>query len=80
MKLAALMAFFFLAGCASLDNTQCAAAYDTGYRDAIMGLQRQDTVIEPVCTRQGARLDTALYREGWLDGRQEAERRVPHTE
>jgi hypothetical protein len=80
MKLAALVTVLFLAGCASLDNAQCAAAYDTGYRDAIMGLQRQDTLIEPICTRQGARLDMALYREGWLDGRMEAERRVPHTE
>ena len=73
----ALLAVFFLAGCASTDSGQCRNAYDLGYRDAIMGLQRQDHLSGPICERQGAGLDSALYREGWLDGKNELDRRTP---
>jgi len=80
MRIAATVAFVFLSGCASVDASQCANAYDLGFRDAIMGLTPQDTLYEQGCSRVGARLDLARYKEGWLDGHFEFEKRLPHTE
>jgi hypothetical protein len=59
---------------------QCAAAYELGFRDAIMGLSPQDGIYTPACTRNGARFDLATYREGWLEGHFQYENRTPHTE
>ena len=77
-----LLAVISLSACASVDieANQCAAAYDLGYRDAIMGLQPQDLLYEPKCAQKGARLDLAVYRQGWLDGHFDFETRVPHTD
>ena len=81
MRLFLLLAVASLAACAvDVAPGQCAAGYDLGYRDAIMGLRPQDTIYEPVCTGKGARLDLASYRQGWLDGHFEYESRTPHTE
>lgn len=63
-----------------IQPAQCSAAYDLGFRDAIMGLNPQDLLYEPMCTKKGARLDLAVYRQGWLDGHFEYESRIPHTE
>ena len=73
----ALLAVFFLAGCAAIDRGQCASAYDVGWRDGIMGLQPQDNLFGPACERQGASLDRAVYRQGWLDGKHEFDKRTP---
>jgi hypothetical protein len=80
MRLVALLAVFILSACVSVDPSQCAAGYDLGYRDAIMGLLPQDSLYEPQCSQKGARLDLASYRQGWLDGHFELENRMPHTE
>ena len=75
MKLPLLLAVAILTGCASLDQSACSNAYETGFRDAIFGLQRQDDIYGPVCSRQGARIDVARYAEGWQEGKYEFERR-----
>ena len=78
MKLCALLAVAFLTGCATVDASQCAGAYDLGFRDAIFGLQRQDGLYEPLCSRQGSRLDVAAYAKGWQEGLYEYESRKIH--
>jgi hypothetical protein len=80
MRIAVPLAVVFLSACASVDASQCANAYDLGFRDAIMGLTAQDTLYEQGCTRLGTRLDPVRYKEGWLDGHFEYEKRLPHTE
>jgi hypothetical protein len=82
MKRFIFLAVFFLSACAGIemDPRQCASAYDLGFRDAIMGLIPQDGIYDPACSRKGARLDLAAYRDGWLDGHFEYENRTPHTE
>lgn len=82
MKRLVLLAVVCLSGCAGvqLDARQCAAGYDLGYRDAIMGLTPQDPLYEQPCGRAGARFDVASYKQGWLDGHFELENRMPHTE
>ena len=81
MRRLVLLAVVFLAGCAvDIQPAQCSAAYDLGFRDAIMGLNPQDLLYESMCTQKGARLDLAVYRQGWLDGHFEYESRIPHTE
>ena len=77
-----LVAVVSLSACAgvNVDPQQCAAAYDLGFRDAIMGLGPQDGTYTPACTRTGAALDLATYREGWLEGHFQYENRTPHTE
>ena len=79
MKPFAVLAFTILTGCASVDASQCANAYDLGFRDAIFGLQRQDNVYVPLCERQNARLDVARYSQGWQEGLYEAEQRTAHS-
>jgi hypothetical protein len=82
MRRFVLLAVVFLSGCAGaqIQAAQCGAAYDLGFRDAIMGLTPQDGIYEPACARDGARLDLAAYREGWLEGHFQYENRTPHTE
>jgi hypothetical protein len=71
-----------LSACAgtNIDPQQCAAPYEIGFRDAIMGLNPQDGIYTPACARSGARLDMVSYREGWLEGHFQYENRTPHTE
>lgn len=73
-----LLAFFLLTGCATISTGECQNAYDVGFRDAIFGLQRQDTLYLSLCEGQGARLDTAAYGRGWQEGYYEFERRKIH--
>jgi hypothetical protein len=80
MRIPLVVAVIFLTGCVTVDAGQCREAFDLGYRDAIMGLQRQDDLYGPLCNQQRAPLDTPQYVEGWLNGRQEYDRRTPHTE
>jgi hypothetical protein len=77
-----LLAVVSLSACASADiqPQQCGSAYELGFRDAIMGLNPQDLIYAPVCSRTGGRLDVALYRDGWLEGHYQYENRTPHTE
>ena len=75
MKPSFLLAVAILTGCASLDQSACSNAYETGFRDAIFGLQRQDDLYAPACSRQGARIDVARYAEGWQEGKYEFDRR-----
>lgn len=78
MKPSLLLAVAILAGCASLDQSACTNAYETGFRDAIFGLQRQDDLYAPGCSRQGAQMNVARYAEGWQEGKYEFERRKMH--
>ena len=78
MKSSILLAVVILTGCASLDQSACSNAYDTGFRDAIFGLQRQDDLYAPACSRQGTRIDVASYAQGWQEGKYEFERRKMH--
>ena len=82
MRRLVFLAVVCLSACAGVEiqPQQCAAAYDLGFRDAIMGLSPQDGLYEPACTGKGSRLDLALYREGWLEGHFQYENRTPHTE
>ena len=73
-----LLAVAFLTGCAGIDARQCANAYDLGFRDAIFGMQRQDGLYAPLCSRQGAQLDVAAYAKGWQEGYYEFESRTIH--
>lgn len=78
MRLALAFPFVLLTGCATLDAGECRNPYDVGFRDAIFGLQRQDDIYRPLCSRQGAELDVARYAEGWQEGSYEYERRKRH--
>jgi len=78
MKLPVLLAVAILTGCATVDASQCAGAYDLGFRDALYGLQRQDSLYTPLCTRQGSQLDVAAYAKGWQEGLYEFEQRKIH--
>jgi hypothetical protein len=78
MKFAVLLAFTWLTACASLDASQCRNAYDLGFRDGVFGLQRQDNIYQPACSRNAAQLDTARYVEGWQEGKREFDLRTVH--
>lgn len=82
MRRCVLLAVVLLSACAGADvqPQQCAAAYDLGFRDAIMGLTPQDSIYAPICKGQGVGLDAGRYREGWLEGHFQYENRTPHTE
>jgi hypothetical protein len=82
MKRLVLLAVVFLSACAGAEvqPQQCTAAYDLGFRDAIMGLAPQDNIYGPSCARNSAPFDLALYRDGWLEGHFQYENRTPHTE
>jgi hypothetical protein len=79
MKRFFLLAVVSLSACAGaqVNPEQCAAPYELGFRDAIMGLNAQDGIYAPAC---GAAFDVAAYREGWLEGHFQYENRTPHTE
>lgn len=64
-----------LTGCASIEASDCQKPYDVGFRDAIFGLQRQDSLYTPVCSAKGAPLDVAAYGSGWQEGKYESDRR-----
>jgi len=82
MKRLVFLAVACLSACAGVqvDARQCAAGYDLGFRDAIMGLTPQGPLYEAPCSRAGAPLDMASYKRGWLDGHFEVDKRTPHTE
>jgi hypothetical protein len=65
-----------LTGCATLDANQCRRAYDVGFRDAILGRQRQEAVYGPLCSRNGVQLDTSAYVQGWQEGKYEFDQRA----
>jgi hypothetical protein len=73
-----LLALVLVAGCAAMDPEGCRGAnwYDLGFRDAIFGLQRQDDLYALQCEPHGAKVDAARYRQGWQEGRYEADNRV----
>ena len=76
MRLFLLVAACALASCASLDAADCRNAYDLGFRDAIFGLQPQDTLYSAPCSRHNVALDTQRYAEGWRHGHYEQEQRL----
>lgn len=67
-----------LTGCATIEANDCRKPYDVGFRDAIFGLQAQDTIYAPQCGAKGAPLDVAAYGRGWQEGKYEFERRKSH--
>ena len=73
-----LLVLVLLAGCASMDPAGCRGAnwYDLGFRDALFGLQRQDDVYALQCEPRGFKVDAARYRQGWQEGKYEADLRV----
>ena len=75
---AILVACACLTGCATITPGECKSAYETGFRDAIYGLQRQDEIWVPLCEKQGAQLDLAEYGRGWQEGKYERDRRTVH--
>ena len=82
MRRFVLLAVVLLSGCAAaeLQRDQCAAPYDIGVRDGIMGLTPQDELYGPPCARNGAPFNLAAYREGWVEGNFQYVTRTPHTE
>jgi hypothetical protein len=78
MRLPLSLAVAFLTGCASLDAADCRSAYDTGFRDALYGIQRQDDLYRPICSRLNAELDVSRYAQGWQEGLYEFEQRKIH--
>jgi hypothetical protein len=68
----------WLTSCATLDASQCRSAYDIGFRDAIFGMQRQEALYGPLCSRNGVQLDTAAYVKGWQEGVYEFDQRKAH--
>ena len=67
-----------LTGCATISDAECQKPYDVGFRDAIFGLQRQDSLYAARCTAQGTQLDTVAYGQGWQEGKYEFDRRKAH--
>ena len=69
-----VLSVLLLGGCAGLDEAGCRAAnwYDLGFRDAIFGIQPQDTIY----ARQCQNMDSARYLQGWREGKWEADARV----
>jgi hypothetical protein len=72
-----LLVVVLLCGCAGLDDAGCRQAdwYDLGFRDAIFGIQPQDNVYAQQCERHSAKIDVARYRQGWQEGKYEADAR-----
>jgi hypothetical protein len=77
MRFALVIPVFILSACASLDSGECRQAnwYDVGFRDAIYALQPQDYVYASLCEPHGAKVDAALYAQGWREGKWEADNR-----
>lgn len=79
MKVALLLlTVVTLTSCATINTTDCQNAYDVGFRDAIFGLQPQEAVYAPVCTKNGVQLDGARYALGWQEGKYEFDSRKAH--
>jgi hypothetical protein len=78
MRLVLLLAACGLTACASMDSAECRSAnwYDLGFRDAIFGLQPQDSTYSALCGRHNVALDTQRYSEGWRHGHYEHEQRL----
>jgi hypothetical protein len=66
-----------LGACAGLDPEGCRRAnwYDIGFRDAILGLQRQDDVYAMQCEPSSVKVDVTRYAQGWREGKWEADSR-----
>ena len=73
-----VLAVVTLTGCATISPAECQNPYDVGFRDALYGLQRQDTVYAPICSSSGAQLDGTRYALGWQEGKYEFDRRKVH--
>jgi hypothetical protein len=69
-----------LAGCVSMDASQCRDAnwYEIGFRDGLFGLQRMDIAYDDQCSRQGAKADVGAYAKGWQEGLWEYDKRKIH--
>jgi hypothetical protein len=67
-----------LTGCATISEAECQKPFDVGFRDAIFGLQPQDTLYAPMCNARGRPLDTVAYAQGWQEGKYEFDRRKVH--
>ena len=72
------VAVAWLTGCATITPSECRNAYETGFRDAMYGLQRQDGIWTPLCEKQGASLDAVDYGRGWQEGYYEHQSRTIH--
>lgn len=61
-----------------MDAQSCQRAnwHDLGYRDAIFGLQSQDSIYGSQCQAHGVSMDAARYAEGFREGRHEFEMRT----
>ena len=73
-----VLAVVTLTGCATISEAECQKPYDVGFRDAIFGLQRQDTLYAPMCGARGVQLDPVAYAQGWQEGKYEFDRRKAH--
>lgn len=78
MRLSVVLFVAAMAGCATASREDCQQPYEVGYRDGLFGVQPQDTLYQPICTRHGAPLNTARYAEGWRDGYYDFEQRRVH--
>jgi hypothetical protein len=78
MRLMLVAAVAALTGCATLDAAQCQSPYEVGFRDAIFGLQPQESLYAPLCSRNGVQLDAPRYVQGWQEGKYEFDRRKAH--
>ena len=79
----ALAALLLLAGCASMNETQCRAAdwYQVGYRDAdTYGLRPQIDQYAHQCKPHGVEASESRYMVGWVDGYREWNTRVSGSE
>ena len=78
MRFILSLAVVSLTACATIDSRECQNAYETGFRDAINGIQRQDDLYGPICRRNGVQLDSARYAQGWQEGVYEFDARKAH--
>jgi len=71
-----------LSGCAGMSADQCRGAdwYRVGFRDAMYGLQRQDSAYDSQCAAHGATVDEARYAQGWREGKYEFDRRTSQSQ
>ena len=74
------LALLFLAGCASLTETECRADAEAwawrGEYDAVQGDQPWIEAYAEACSRYGAAVDEENYLKGWEIGHASFERRV----
>ena len=72
------LAVVTLTGCATISAAECQNPYDAGFRDAIFGLQSQESIYVPLCRSNGTQLDSARYAVGWQEGKYEFDKRKAH--